>query len=72
MDLLLERRDGTIVAVEVKASSTLSSSDFRGLRLLRDRLGDRFVFGVVLCASERTLPFGDRLAAVPLSALWAA
>lgn len=72
VDLLLERRDGTIVAVEVKASSTLSSSDFRGLRLLRDRLGDRFVFGVVLCASERTLPFGDRLAAVPLSALWAA
>lgn len=31
----------------------------------------RFVRGVVLHLGERTLPFGDRLAAWPLSALWA-
>jgi uncharacterized protein len=72
VDLVLERRDGTLVGIEVKAASTLSARDFRGLRLMRDRLGDRFAFGVVLCTGERFVPFGDRLAAVPLRALWAA
>jgi predicted AAA+ superfamily ATPase len=71
VDLLLERRDGTIVGVEVKASATTGPKDFRGLKLLRERLGERFVFGVVLHTGSRTLPFGDRLAAVPLCALWA-
>jgi predicted AAA+ superfamily ATPase len=72
VDLVLERRDGTIVGIEVKASATTGSNDFRGLKLLRDRLGDRFVFGVVLHTGSRTLPFGDRLAAVPLAGLWSA
>jgi len=72
VDLLLERRDGTIAAIEVKAAATAGPGDFRGLRLLRDRLGDRFAFGIVLHMGAKTLPFGDRLAAVPLSGLWAA
>ncbi len=72
VDLVLERRDGTLVGVEVKASATVGSNEFRGLKLLRDRLGDRFVFGVVLHTGSRTLPFGDRLAAVPLAGLWSA
>lgn len=71
VDLILERRGGTIVGIEVKAAATLGSADFRGLRLLRDRLGDRFAFGAILYTGSDTLPFGDRLAAVPLSALWA-
>lgn len=72
VDLVMERRDGTIAGVEVKASATPGPKDFRGLKLLRDRLGDRFVFGVVLHTGSRTLPFGDRLAAVPLAGLWSA
>jgi uncharacterized protein len=72
VDLLLERRDGTIVGIEVKASATTGPKDFRGLKLLRDRLGERFVLGIVLHTGSRTLPFGERLAAVPLCALWAA
>lgn len=71
VDLLLERRDGSVVGIEIKASATTGPADFRGLRLLRDRLGERFAFGVVLHTGSRTLPFGDRLAAVPLSGLWA-
>ena len=43
---------------------------FAGLRHLRDRLGKRFQAGVVLYTGARTLSFGDRLAAVPLCALW--
>jgi hypothetical protein len=35
-------------------------------------LGDRFKAGVLIHTGPRTLPFGDRLAAVPVSGLWSA
>ncbi len=41
------------------------------LRAVRDRAGDRFKAGVLLYTGPSTLPFGDRLAAVPLEGLWA-
>ena len=71
VDLVLERRDGTIVGVESKAAASVSSSDFRGLRHLREKLGDRFRMGVVMYTGANTIPFGDRLFAVPLSGIWA-
>lgn len=48
VDVVLERRDGSVVAVEVKAAASASPADFRGLRHLRDKLGDRFKAGVLL------------------------
>ncbi len=71
VDIVLERRGGDIAGVEVKSASTVRSRDFAGLRHLRDRLGDRFKAGVVLYTGQRTLPFGERLRAVPLCGLWA-
>lgn len=70
VDLVIERPDGSIAAVEVKASATASPRDFKGLRYLRDHLGERFAYGVVLYTGEQTVPVGERLAAVPISALW--
>jgi predicted AAA+ superfamily ATPase len=70
VDLVLERRDGSVAAVEVKTAASVSSRDFRGLRHLRERLGERFKAGVLLYTGESTVPFEDRLAAVPLSGLW--
>lgn len=70
VDIVLESRAGQIAGVEIKASSTVRSGDFRGLRILADRLGDRFAGGAVLYAGQATVPFGDRLAAVPMSVLW--
>lgn len=72
IDLVLEDRAGNVVAVEVKASVSLSKSDWRTLAKVRDRLGDRFNCGVIVHTGEQTVPLGDRLYAVPLSALWAA
>jgi predicted AAA+ superfamily ATPase len=71
VDIVIERHDGDVVGIEVKASATPTSSDFVGLRYLRDKLGERFKAGVVLHAGADTLPFGGRLAAVPVSGLWA-
>lgn len=70
VDLVLERRDGSVAGVEVKSAASVSTADFRGLRHLRDKLGERFKLGVVLYTGEHALPFGDRLAAVPISGLW--
>jgi predicted AAA+ superfamily ATPase len=71
VDLVLERQSGDVVGVEVKAAASVSPSDFSGLRHLRDKLGPRFRGGAVLYSGEGTVPFGDRLFAVPLSGLWA-
>lgn len=71
VDLILERRDGSVAAVEVKTAASVSASDFRGLRHLRERLGERFKAGVLLYTGQNTVPFEDRLAAVPLGGLWA-
>lgn len=70
VDFVLERPDGSIVGIEVKAGSSVSSRDTKGLRFLADRLGDRFVAGVVLSFMPEVTPLGERLTALPLNALW--
>lgn len=70
VDLVLETGDRRVAGVEVKAARTVSKGDFRGLEALRDRLGDRFSLGVLLYTGKDPLPFGDRLWALPFSALW--
>lgn len=72
VDLVLEDGDRSVAAVEVKASTTVRHEDLKGLAFLRDKLGDRFRLGVVLYAGQRALPFGDRLLALPYSAMWTA
>ncbi len=71
VDIVLERDDGMIAGIEIKASATVKSSDFGGLRTLMGACGDRFAYGVVLYDGADVVPFGDGLAAVPLSSLWA-
>lgn len=70
VDAVLERRGGQVVGVEVKASASLSPRDFRGLEELRESRTDDFMAGVVIYAGEQTLPFGDRMWALPVAALW--
>jgi len=70
VDIIIEDRRGRVVGVEVKAAATVTSSDFNGLRKLADACGDRFVLGLVLHDHDKIVPFGSRLAAAPISALW--
>lgn len=70
VDIVLERDDGMIAGIEVKAGATVKSGDFAGLRALSEACTDRFAFGAVLYDSADVVPFGDRLAAAPLSCLW--
>ncbi|MEU9831268.1 DUF4143 domain-containing protein [Streptosporangium sp. NPDC048047] len=70
VDAVLENRRGRVVGIEVKASSTVRPDDFRGLRHLAGRLGDDLAAGIVLYTGTQTLPFGERMRAMPVSALW--
>ncbi|MCY3597774.1 MAG: ATP-binding protein [Rhodospirillales bacterium] len=71
VDIVLERDDGMIAGIEVKASATVRSGDFAGLRALAAACGERFAHGVVLYDGAEFVPFADRLAAAPLSCMWA-
>jgi uncharacterized protein len=70
VDAVLESADGRIVAIEVKAGATVRTEDLAGLRHLADRVGPRFVAGYVLYTGGQTLPFGEKLRALPIDALW--
>jgi hypothetical protein len=70
VDFVLERPDGSIVAVEVKSRADVSDSDFNGIRSLAAAVGNQFVAGVVLYTGRAVVPFAQNLHALPMNALW--
>lgn len=70
VDIVIERGARELVGVEVKASATVRTSDFRGLRKLQEAARRRFTCGVVLYDGETSASFGDGLFAVPIRTLW--
>lgn len=71
VDLIVEdRRSGELAGLEIKLTATPTARHARHLMALRDRLGDRFTIGLVIHAGSQILPLGERLWAVPVSALW--
>ena len=72
VDIVLERPDGRIVGVEVKASATVRREDFNGLAALAEFAGAGFKRGVLLYTGSEALPFHRgqaRMHAVPLGNL---
>jgi predicted AAA+ superfamily ATPase len=72
VDLVLEAGDGRVVGIEVKASAMVNGHDARHLATLRDKLGNRFVGGILLHTGRTAAPFGDRITAAPMDILWTA
>ncbi|QED30014.1 ATP-binding protein [Microvenator marinus] len=73
VDIVVEQDDGAIIGVEAKASATVSSEDFKGLKKLAEFSGKRFSAGFVVYTGERLLSFkqdGMLLWAVPFRALF--
>jgi len=75
VDLVLERADGAVVAVEVKATSSPRAGDLRHLARLRDRLDETepgaFRAGILLHTGSGAYSMGDRLRTAPIDTLWA-
>ena len=70
IDIVIEDRGGDLACVEVKATASLTTKDYRVMARLRDARSTHFKAGVVLYAGAQTIPLGDRLWAVPISGLW--
>lgn len=71
VDLVLERDDGQVIAVEIKAGSRISGEDFRGLRQLKERLGPRLEEAIMLHTGEHAYKHEDWITVLPLDRLWA-
>ncbi len=69
VDVVIERGALAVAGVEVKASATVTTSDFRGLHKLKKTTGDRFASGVVLYDGEIASSFGGGMFAVPIRSL---
>ena len=71
VDLVLERDDGQVIAIEIKAGSRISGEDFRGLRHLKERLGPRLEESIILHTGEHAYMHDDWIRILPLDRLWA-
>jgi predicted AAA+ superfamily ATPase len=70
VDLVLERDDGQVIAIEVKAGSRISGEDFRSLRQLKERLGPRLEEAIILYTGEHAYTHDDWITILPLDRLW--
>ena len=71
IDFILEDWSRRVVAIEVKAGATVRPEAFAPMRKLAEALKDKFMLGIVLFDGRQSVPFGDKLWAVPISSLWA-
>lgn len=69
VDLVVERGDGRVVAVEVKFAATVGDRDVRHLRWLADRMGDDLLDMVVVTTGPYAYRRTDGIAVVPLALL---
>jgi len=70
VDLIVERQDGKILAMEVKLSATISDDDVKHLKWLKREIGDDLIDSVVIYAGEFAYR-KDGIAFIPLSMLGA-
>lgn len=74
IDLVIERADGAVVAVEIKATGSPTTDQLRHTAHLRDRLDEiapgAFRAGILLHTGDQEFTVGDRLHLRPISTLW--
>ena len=69
VDMIVERRDGRVIAIEVKLTRTPSDDDVRDLVWLQQRIGDRLLDAVVISSGEDAYRRSDGIAVVPAALL---
>jgi len=69
VDVIVERDDGGVVALEVKLSPAVDDGDVTHLRWLRDQLGDRLLDAAVVSTGAQAYRRSDGIGVVPLALL---
>jgi predicted AAA+ superfamily ATPase len=70
VDLIVEHRDGRVIAFEIKVGSIPRPEDYRGLRKLKTKLGNRMVAGILLHTGVGAASNGDGIYTIPIDRLW--
>jgi len=69
IDLIVERDDGRIVAIEVKLARAISDEDVRHLRWLGDQVGPELLDSLIITTGEAAYRRRDGIAVVPAALL---
>ena len=69
IDLIVERADGRVVAIEVKLTRSVDDEDTKHLRWLQDKLGDQVLDRLILTTGSEAYRRKDGIAVVPLALL---
>jgi predicted AAA+ superfamily ATPase len=69
VDLIIQRADQRIVALEVKLSPSVSDDDVRHLTWLRGQLGDDLLDAAVITTGSEAYRRADGVAVIPLCLL---
>lgn len=71
IDFVVEREDGSILGIEVKAASLVNKAMFKHLTWFHENIVPKQKFvGIVFYTGDHVVPFGPHLWAVPISCLW--
>ena len=69
IDLIVERADGGVVAIEVKLAQTIDGGDVKHLAWLKQRLGDGVLDRLIITTGPEAYRRRDGIAVVPLALL---
>lgn len=69
VDLIVERDDGRLVALETKVATAADDMDVKHLIWLRDRLGDDLLDAAVITSGEHAYRRSDGIAVIPAALL---
>ncbi|HVA73603.1 MAG TPA: DUF4143 domain-containing protein [Acidimicrobiales bacterium] len=69
VDMIVERGDGRVVAVEVKLSQAVNDRDVRHVRWLAQRIGDDLLDAIILTTGAEAYRRPDGIGVVPLALL---
>ena len=70
IDFMISDERGHHVGIEVKASESITTDDFRDLHWMQRLLGKENFTGIVLYAGDRIRSGGEGCFALPMSSLW--
>jgi hypothetical protein len=72
IDFIIEREDGAVLGIEVKAGHSVSKDDFKAQTWFEENIlkNKKPYIGIVLYSGDRTVPFEKNMLAVPTAALW--
>jgi predicted AAA+ superfamily ATPase len=72
IDFVVEREDGALLGIEVKAGHNVSKEDFNSQKWFAENIikDKKHYTGLVVYSGDRTIPFGENMLAVPIATLW--